>query len=140
MKSRVESTQQCCQSVALHCSRMGAHELWMTGAGTGKHSLAARPPTTRRDDDDYTKTRLTWKVENNCTSSFGTDDDDESSRDDVAMDECGWVGEGWDESRLCNWLAATADEDHDIWRTSTVAKEARLIETVDDEKAPDNKT
>lgn len=50
------------------------------------------------------------------------------------------MGEGRDESRLCNWLAATADEDHDIWRTSTVAKEARLIETVDDEKAPDNKT
>lgn len=93
----------------------------------------------RDDDDDFTKTRLTWKVENNCTSSFGTDD--ESSRDDVATKECEWVGEGRDESRLCNWLAATAaDEDHDIWRTSTVAKEARLIETVDDEKAPDNKT
>lgn len=96
-------------------------------------------PTLPRRDDDYTKTRLTWKVENNCTSSFGSDDD-ESSRDDVATEECEWVDERRDESRLCNWLAATADEDHDIWRTSTVAKEARLIETVDDEKAPDNKT
>lgn len=37
------------------------------------------------------------------------------------------------ECRLCNWLAG---EDDDIWRTSTVAKEAKLIETrrADDEK------